>query len=105
MPRPRARGSACQARDRYIYSTWHVIYHRGAAPLWPPCAASQVSGSFHWKWSASHLDRALHCIALRQQVLGSCKCDCRQQLDFALEAIDAEPLGGVVIYMQQARPA
>jgi GTP cyclohydrolase II len=42
---------------------------------------------------------------LRQQVLGSCKCDCRQQLDFALEAIDAEPLGGVVIYMQQARPA
>jgi GTP cyclohydrolase II len=38
-------------------------------------------------------------------VLGSCKCDCRQQLDFALEAIDAEPLGGVVIYMQQARPA
>jgi GTP cyclohydrolase II len=38
-------------------------------------------------------------------VLGSCKCDCRQQLDFALEAIDAEPRGGVVIYMQQARPA
>jgi GTP cyclohydrolase II len=39
-----------------------------------------------------------------RQVLGSCKCDCRQQLDFALEAIDAEPRGGVVIYMQQACP-
>lgn len=41
----------------------------------------------------------VHSECLTSEVLGSLKCDCREQLEFALDTIAAE--GGVVLYLRQ----
>lgn len=43
----------------------------------------------------------VHSQCLTGDVLGSLRCDCRDQLEAALEAIAAEPRGGVLLYLQQ----
>jgi len=43
----------------------------------------------------------VHSECFTGEVLHSLKCDCRDQLDAALEAVRAAPLGGVVVYLRQ----
>ncbi len=43
----------------------------------------------------------VHSECFTGEVLHSLKCDCREQLDAALEAIAAAPLGGVLVYLRQ----
>lgn len=43
----------------------------------------------------------VHDQCLTSEVLGSLRCDCKQQLELALDHINEH--GGCVIYMQQAR--
>src|SRR5262245_3816463 len=43
----------------------------------------------------------VHSECFTGEVLHSLKCDCREQLDAALEAIAASPQGGVLVYLRQ----
>jgi 3,4-dihydroxy 2-butanone 4-phosphate synthase / GTP cyclohydrolase II len=43
----------------------------------------------------------VHSECFTGEVLHSLKCDCRDQLDAALEAIAAAPTGGVLVYLRQ----
>jgi GTP cyclohydrolase II len=43
----------------------------------------------------------VHSECFTGEVIHSLKCDCREQLDAALEAISVHPLGGVVVYLRQ----
>ena len=55
-------------------------------------------------WRDVDVDEAvpvrIHDECLTSEVLGSLKCDCREQLDFALQFIRGEA-GGLVIYLRQ----
>ncbi|MFM5903865.1 MAG: GTP cyclohydrolase II [Microbacteriaceae bacterium] len=42
----------------------------------------------------------MHSECITGEAFGSLKCECGPQLDFALDAIDADPNGGVVIYLR-----
>ena len=41
-----------------------------------------------------------HSECITGEAFGSLKCECGPQLDFALDAIDIDPKGGVVIYLR-----
>ena len=43
----------------------------------------------------------VHSECFTGEVMHSLKCDCREQLDAALEAIAANPAGGVLVYLRQ----
>ena len=43
----------------------------------------------------------VHSECFTGEVMHSLKCDCREQLDAALEAIAAHPAGGVLVYLRQ----
>jgi 3,4-dihydroxy 2-butanone 4-phosphate synthase/GTP cyclohydrolase II len=43
----------------------------------------------------------VHSECFTGEVIHSLKCDCREQLDAALEAISKHPLGGVLVYLRQ----
>jgi GTP cyclohydrolase II len=43
----------------------------------------------------------VHSECFTGEVMHSLKCDCREQLDAALEAIAASPTGGVLVYLRQ----
>jgi 3,4-dihydroxy 2-butanone 4-phosphate synthase/GTP cyclohydrolase II len=42
----------------------------------------------------------MHSECITGEAFGSLKCECGPQLDFALDAIDADPNGGIVIYLR-----
>ncbi len=42
----------------------------------------------------------MHSECITGEAFGSLKCECGPQLDFALDAIDTDPRGGVVIYLR-----
>ena len=42
----------------------------------------------------------MHSECITGEAFGSLKCECGPQLDYALDAIDADPKGGVVIYLR-----
>ncbi|MEO0599912.1 MAG: GTP cyclohydrolase II [Myxococcota bacterium] len=48
-----------------------------------------------------HLPVRVHDECATSEVFGSLKCDCRDQLDYALDFIRQNPSGGVVIYLRQ----
>ena len=58
-----------------------------------------VAFFFHDPSHAQELPVRVHDACFTSEVLGSQKCDCREQLDYAMDYIAKE--GGVVIYLQQ----
>ena len=72
----------------------------------------RVRGYYDIKTSADHVaiisgnptgDDVLvrmHSECITGEAFGSLKCECGPQLDFALDAIDGDPRGGVVIYLR-----
>ena len=71
-----------------------VVYHEGGTPH-EHCAI--VHGDVRGK---EHVLVRVHSECFTGEVLHSLKCDCREQLDYALRAIAKEE-AGIVIYLRQ----
>ena len=71
-----------------------VVYHEGGTPH-EHCAI--IHGDVQGK---EHVLIRVHSECFTGEVLHSLKCDCREQLDYAMRAIAAED-AGIVIYLRQ----
>jgi GTP cyclohydrolase II len=77
---------------KYGRFTVHGFFERATGKEHLAVVAGDIDGR-------ERIDARIHSECLTGEVLGSLKCDCRQQLDSALSHIDEH--GGVVLYLRQ----
>jgi GTP cyclohydrolase II len=77
-----------------------IVYQESAAGQEPKEHLAILKGAVE---GAERLPLRVHSECFTGEVLGSLKCDCREQLELALETISREPRGAVIYLRQEGR--